>query len=401
MSQYNKISCEIKVTNPGGDFVKFFECISVTVDSSYDTVTDTAKVVLPKHNRWIVKDTSGLNTYVLMDSDGFTQRGLFRPGDSIEIKLGYDFNNALVFQGYVTGIDPKRPFALLCEDAAWLLKRKKISLSLRGPRNKLSDFIDQLLDGTGVSLHSVVKPEQITFGKIRFNNVTVAQILNEWKKDGLISYIRDGQLVVGRSFFSNSANILRSSEAPDYTPPTYNLEYDVPADNGDQLILNTIDKRAVAVRAVSRHQNNKSLTMTVVLHPEEMDDRLIVVQEADTRKTQEEVREDAQRIERDLNNTTINLDQYQTRTLHYYGLERDELLENVMGDFFKIVDTGFGGHFIAFGDNNLQPATTLYVIDPTNTEKNGEFIIKSVHKTFGQDGYWQTVQIPHKFKNYG
>ena len=400
MSSYSKISCEIIIENDDGDTVRFLQCISVDVDTSYDTITDTAKVVLPRDNRWIIKDSNDLNTYQLMDADGFAQNGLFRQGDRIKIKLGYDFNNKTVFQGYLTGIDAKSPFTLHCEDAAWLLKRKRVSLTLRSKQNKLSDFIDELLEGSGVMLHPETKAETIQFGSLRFSNVTIAQIMNGWKKRGLISYIKDGKLLIGRSIL-NSSNIFFSSTTDGYKPPTFNMEYDVVKDN---LSLTTLDKRSILVRAQSILRNNRRIMMDVVLDPAQKKDTPIIIEYKDGRRA------DSGYAEVELATGEIishNKDRigdpstYQVRTFTTSAIEDiNEIFEDVKSFFFKLVDTGFEGNFTAFGDHNLQPATTLNVIDPTNPEKEGEFVIKSVRKTWGQHGYRQVVQIPHKFKNF-
>lgn len=398
MNNYNRLTCDIRVGNEFGDLVRFNKCIEAVVETSFDTLTDTAKIKLPRDNQWIVRNAQGINEGVLIQSSDFEKSGIFRKGNTIQIRLGYDFKNEVVFDGFITGITPQSPFEITCEDATWKLKQKRISFSTEKDKNTLFEIVSKLLPGTGVSLHPDTKPLEIEFGRVRIDNSTVAELLNEWRKRGVLCFIRDGKLVVGRSYYSDRANVMKTSNDLTYFPPTFNLEYDVVKDN---LQINTLDKKFVAVRGVSKFKkNNKTLVVTVVLNPNSEDDEFLVIEHLDGRKTLAQQQTDASNIQRNLKTTVVNIEEYQTRTIHYSEFEYNDLIEAIKGDFFKLVDTGFKGDFVAFGDHNLQPATTCNIFDPTNPEKNGEFVIKSVKKVWGQQGFRQTVQLSHKYRNF-
>lgn len=368
-------------------------CIDVEIEKTMTPIPDRATVTLPRDNRWHVKDKNGYNTFMLMDSDGLKTKGLFQVGNEIEIKLGYDFNNKTEFKGFITGIEPKSPFTLICEDAMWKLKQNKVNISI--PENaRLSDIIDHLLAGTGVELHPDTRPENIFLGKFRESGTSTLKALYKLHKQGLISFIKDGKLLIGRSFFSQKSSIMKTSATDGYTPPRFKFEYDV-YDN--DLKLDTLDRKALAVKGVSQLKGNRPIFATIILHPDT--NELTLVQYKDTRKSKAEIDADKKEIDASLGELKVDLSEYSERTLHYNSLEKEDLLEALMVDFFRLVGTGLSGNLVVFGDYSLQPATTIELHDTRNPEINGEFVIKSVVKKWGQRGYKQTLKIPHKFKN--
>ncbi|MBC3540420.1 hypothetical protein ACFSC6_11060 [Rufibacter sediminis] len=48
---YDRLSCEVRVIRSDGSVIKFFQCVSIEIDTSMDTLTDVATVTLPYDNR--------------------------------------------------------------------------------------------------------------------------------------------------------------------------------------------------------------------------------------------------------------------------------------------------------------------------------------------------------------
>jgi len=163
----------------------------VEVNSSWENLTDTATIILPKKLNFKNKPLAN-------GADA-----LFKKGDKVKIELGYagklleTYNT--VFEGFISAIKPSIPFVLECEDAMWLLKQSSITKSWK------SVSLKQLL--------SAIQPltfdcDDIALGQFRVTRVTPAQILQELKeKYGLYSWVRDGKLYCGKVGSLLNANI--------------------------------------------------------------------------------------------------------------------------------------------------------------------------------------------------
>lgn len=150
----------------------------VEVSSSWENLTDTAKITLPNKLKF-----QGQNL-----ASG--SQALFKKGNYVKIELGYagtliESVNT-VFDGYISAIKPDSPLVLECEDAMWLLKQRSITKSWK------SVSVKQLL--TEIQ-PLVFDCDDITLGQFRVTRVTSAQILDELKdKYGLYSWVKKWQM---------------------------------------------------------------------------------------------------------------------------------------------------------------------------------------------------------------
>lgn len=393
---FNKLTSEVTIKGAGGVSARFLGVAKVKVYQSYKNLTDTAELTMPFDSRWKVINKDGKQTLYILGKDG--KESVFPHGSEIEIKLGYDFKNELVFSGYVMGIRPQAPFVLFCEDAAWKLKQNQLNFSTRKGVT-LEDVIDQLLDGTGVELHEDVKASEIVFpAGLYVNRMSPAQLLHQWKeKQGLNSFIKDGKLMIGRGFFEIDNSAFKSSLNTDYVPPVINVDEDIPRGK-DRLDLQSLTSESLAVRAVSVFKTNKKLEMTIVLDPDK-EGEVLVIEETDTRKTRAKQEQDTKELRQAIGGRSIFPERLQTQSRHYYNLEREELLDKAKAALFDYAQNGLTGSFTTFGDHNLKPGQSIVLVDPVNKEKEGEYLVQDVTKIFGKDGYRQEVTIPHKIKN--
>jgi hypothetical protein len=171
----------------------FFDYVNeVEVNSSWENLTDTAKITLPKK-------LSFKNKPLANGADA-----LFKKGDKVKIELGYagkllETLNT-VFEGYISAIKPNVPFTIECEDAMWLLKQSTVTKSWK------SVSLKALLFDTVNGLDVIA--DDIELGQFRVTRVTPAQILQELKeKYGLYSWVRDGKLYCGKVGSLLNANI--------------------------------------------------------------------------------------------------------------------------------------------------------------------------------------------------
>lgn len=136
-----RITCRILI----GKY-EFKNVVDVSIKSSYLTLTDTATLTIPRKLEFQGKALTG-------DS------GIFKTGDAVKIYLGYDFNNKLVFSGYLSAIKPGTPLEFLCEDEMYHLKRGTINKSFPG-KVKLKDVLKFMLPTYSIECPDVKYSQQ-------------------------------------------------------------------------------------------------------------------------------------------------------------------------------------------------------------------------------------------------
>lgn len=179
----------IKIYKNDGTFITIETVNEATITRSFDTQTQTAKVILPRN---LVYDNK--NIYEGNDP-------LIKRGNKIELYAGYYPNIPLLFSGYISKINNNVPLEILCEDEMFLLKQKQApnvshkSISLRS-------FMDEILKGTNTKVEAL----DAQLGQIRTQNASIGKVLQVLRNDyGLYSYFINGTLYVGLAFQTNLA----------------------------------------------------------------------------------------------------------------------------------------------------------------------------------------------------
>jgi len=199
------------------DFLSKYE-----IASTWETITDTAKVIIPKNVP--TSNATGNMTATLIDSEGnstiITMQGqdiniggktspLFLRGDQISITAGYiylDTNYSeqiyqkLLFQGYLTKVFSDLAITLECEDNGYLLKQIPVkNQSWAG--YSMQDMLVKSISGTAAAAAGITVNTQSS-SKFSFNvgtfttsNETVAQVLARLRRDiGMVSYMKGTEL---------------------------------------------------------------------------------------------------------------------------------------------------------------------------------------------------------------
>jgi len=163
----------------------------LNIDSSYDNLTDQAKLIIPKKIRYVKEDGT--------EADSITRGAnpLFKTGDEVKISLGYDGELTQIYEGFISGIRQKFPLQFDLQDEIYQLKKTSVTLSLNNP--SLSDLLVKIMP-EGIAYE--ITAEQ-NLGQWRISNATPAEVLNELrKKHGIFSFFRNGVLYVGLSVVS-------------------------------------------------------------------------------------------------------------------------------------------------------------------------------------------------------
>lgn len=175
-----------QVTITGAQTWVFDALSNCTIVEDTGSLTDTCVIELPKKITWQQKTTSKQNPNQIP----------IKRGDKITVKLGYtppgvapaDSDLKTRFVGYIRRVDAKAPVKIECEDGMFLLKVR--ATQQRGfPRVSLKELISFLLEGTGIKYQLI--DDDIDLGKYRITRPTIAQELNELKRErGLRAYFR-------------------------------------------------------------------------------------------------------------------------------------------------------------------------------------------------------------------
>jgi hypothetical protein len=137
------------------DEIVIRKCNSIKIESSWEMLTDTAVIVLPRN---------------VKDFDKFNVKTIFKKGDPVEIYLGYDENLLLEFTGFINEVSADIPIKIKCDDYMYLLKKHSVNVSMKS--TKLSDLI-KLIVHPGIECDVA----DINIGTKRFPNMTTAKIL--------------------------------------------------------------------------------------------------------------------------------------------------------------------------------------------------------------------------------
>src|SRR5687767_1349479 len=96
-----RLTCNVEIgTSPKYRFKNVAELV---VKSSYEYLTDTAEIIVPRKLEFAGKTIASDN-------------GLFKRGDKVTIYAGYDFVLKEIFRGYLVDVKPGTPISFRCED---------------------------------------------------------------------------------------------------------------------------------------------------------------------------------------------------------------------------------------------------------------------------------------------
>ncbi len=168
-----KVSVYIEIGSLSFDF-----CSQIEIKSSWKTLTDTAKISLPKK--------------IMIEKDQVKKpiQDIIKRGDKVLIMAGYNDQLNVEFTGFVSSFTTGIPLIIECEDSMWQLKQtSKINKSWR----KVS--LQELVSFIAPDYENKVNDRSI--GAFRISDVNASTVLNELQGIGIKSYFRNDVLHVG------------------------------------------------------------------------------------------------------------------------------------------------------------------------------------------------------------
>jgi hypothetical protein len=250
------------------------------------------------------------------------------------------------FRGFITSINPKFPLEITCEDEMWKLKKTQARKIPRTENGKT-------ITGQAMTLKELltaILPEGYKFTAIDANvgdwrvsgNANVTNVLKELRTQGIYARIVNGKLYVG----------LAVDPATQKTQAFY-FEQNVIDDSA--LKYQLAEDVKVKVKVNAGYSNNKKIV------PYEFGD-----EDGDLR--------------------TINL----------FNVPEKDIINAANRELERLKYTGYKGTFTTFGEPFVNAGDAAAMISTQIPERNGNYLVKSVRRTWGVNGYRQEVELETK-----
>lgn len=313
--------------------IKFNFINEIEIVSSYNQLTDTAKLIIPRKINFRDKNGNPIETF----SRGAS--AVFKRGNPVEIKLGYDHKNTTRFKGKISGMIPKQPFEFSFEDEMFSLKEKTINATYVNPSLKqlVADIIPKSIK------YEITRDQNL--GDLRVTNSTPAQILDKLRSEYFIySFFRNGILYIGNSVVPKLQKTIRFEIFKNIIDDGENLQY-----------INDFDRKIKVVA--------KSI----------LDDNT------------------------ELKHETGDSDG-ETRTLYFTNIKSEKDLEiKAKSCVNKLKYSGFEGSFETFLTPIVQHGDLVEIINPQFPEQSGGYLVDEVTINAGTGtGGRQKISIKQK-----
>jgi len=304
----------------------------IEVNESWETATDTAKITLPR--RLILKSGT-------IAKEELTENvaPLFKRGDAVVIKMGYE-TPVEVFQGFVTKVGTQAPVVIECEDMMWKLKQQSY---VKGWENFTIDTITKdLMKDTGIPYKTTLKTPK-GMGRLRVSGrPNKAQVFELLRDDyHMQSFFRNGVLYVGEAYVPE----LRTK---------HEIRFDRHVVENDLEYRNKEDHRVKVT--VQTKRGNKVYSAVAKGSDEDGDQHNIMRKDMDPKDLQSEA----------------------DRLLPYFKYE------------------GFEGSMTTFGTPLIRHGDEVTLFDPEVKDNRGAYLVKSVSRTFGMNGYRQQIELDQR-----
>ncbi len=360
---------------------------------------------------------------------------MFRTGYRIEIRCGYTQDPKvaekideyedhkclnLVFSGFITGISPTTPIELRCEDLAYILRTVDCDDVPSKGNRKVKEFLCTKaeggeygwLEGTDIELHEDTKSMDIDVGAVDVSHhITVADMLNEWSKSGLVSFMRlcsDGKyrLSVGRTYISTQATESKDSIMyhPDEGIVMVYSDWDVAEDG---LSIMNVDKNFIIIDAQGwkvEDGRNYHCKFSIRLNPESKegdpdDKRFQFINEKDWTSTRKGKRKKGSK-RTPIMNKVRDLKAYSRYPYisKNWGVTKEKLKEEAIAYFKSFNPSGVSGKLTLFGGRDIRPTSIIGFVDMRQPARQGYYLVEEVDTKFGVGGYRQEITIPYRIK---
>lgn len=297
---------------------------AVFIESSWQQLTDLAEIHLPRNVRYFDKQQV---------------KQLFRRGDPVEIKLGYDGVLETQFLGYVKRVSADIPIRIECEDE--MFQVKKIPVNYSHPDVLLNDMLKELVPG-----YEIEALEGVELGAVRFSQTTVGEVLEKLQQEfKLYTFFkpRTKTLISGKVYSSQEESSISG----------FDLERSV----------------------VSNHLE--------YLH---RDDILVKVNGTAINK--------GEKLEYEYGD-----DQADKNINWQFSVKNQSALKEAVKRFYEANKRdGFIGSFVGFGVPSVQQGQKIQLNSSLYEDREGIYYIDGVNKSFSSNGYRQQIIVGNQYE---
>lgn len=343
------------------DFVNEIE-----IRSSWEIMTDTAHVVLPK--KLYFKNKQGQSVtfegknLISVNNDVPT----IQRGDKIKIELGYLYPSDngkgyttemnTEFEGFISKVRDDYPLELTCEDNMWLLKQTKIENKLYlgsqyTMETMLKDVVAQVNKKHGTNLTVNVDNVKSKIGDFRTEfNPTAAQILDDLKRHySMICYFRGDELRVGILKYYPSE---RREHVFHFQKNIIDDQLDYCRKDDVRIGVKIVGKTVVVTDKLNKNGSFKTKEKTIEGFAGDKDGEI--------------------------------------RTLHFYENDEDELQKIAEKMLPKLKFEGYRGNLTTFGLPSVRHGDSAMLIDEI-LGRDGEYLVKGTTKKVTMNGGFRQV----------
>jgi hypothetical protein len=360
-------------------------CNSFGIESSWEDLTTTAKITMPRKIIVKNKNNGDVSLYdTTFNVGGFNNdTPLILKGDAIQIYAGYKYRDklgvwqnstSLWFDGFVSGITPNKPFVIKCEDYSWKLKQlPAVQKIWKG--YTINQMLTEMLSGTDITLN-VTSNIGITYdvGYFDSTGLSVSQVLDKLRKEAnLYSYIRGRELRVGYPVYVESEAKTHTFEFQKNI-----IENDLEYKRKEDVVLSAL------LKYTETEQNGTTKDGA-----------------AKTRQKGKQIliyyKNNEFRVEDVVNGKAPEAVEGERRTFNYLpNTSRDVMIADGKERLKKYYYTGFRGSITVFGYPFVQHGDNIKIINPVLNEMQNTYKVKKVVYSGGVNGLRQEITIDFK-----
>ena len=345
------------------DFVSNVEIIS-----SWDLLTDTCKIQIPK-GIVFKRDGKIINNIIQGDDP------IFRRGDNVVVKLGYDRTLKTAFVGRLAEVIPDKPIMLMCQDDMYDLKQNSfVDEDINLKNTTLKELIDRLFQFGAAGFISNTAIADIEIGDIKVKDSTVAKVLDYLRsKLGIVSYFRANE----------DETTTFVSGLPYSTEDPVNFTVEKAVDSDGVITYEDQDPSINAEKTTIFRKGTNIIEDDSLVYKRKDDQRVLVIGKS---KQSDNTLIEARAGDEGGDITTIK----------YPELNQEQLNQFVQDRLANSKYEGFEGSFMAFLEPKVRHGETVEFINNEVPEKNGVYLVKKVVTTFGYNGARQEITLDNK-----
>jgi len=309
---------------------------NVTIKSSRNSFTDTAEIYIPNRLSQRNKKISELIV----------------KGSPVVIKLGYDPDLVVEFEGFVSNVIPDKLCVVKCEDQSYNLKRQSVGKDIIQKATTIKKVLDAVYTGKMEVFDAYIGDWSIT------KTSTVIDVLAELQdKFKVYSYFRSGVLVVGAQ-----------ADKTENKTVTCHFQKNLPLNASGYSLRDPKQERIVVnAKSINRKGEINEIFTYYDGNPEKV-------------------------VHDEVAPTSGVVNEFHIGGQSDFTIARLKTLAEIR--LKALTFTGAEGSIVMFGVPSVKHGDIAKVIDLDVSEKDNKFSIVGVTKTFGKGvGYRQSIDL--------